>query len=357
MGIFEKTFDDVPDERRNSGKRLKLHWRKNWRNWMDKRLPAASKINLNHKNIFIFPSRAGLGFIGFMLILLLVAINFENSQIYALTFLLGGIFAVSILHTYANLASLSLEAQHAEPTFAGREAVFVIKLRKRHKRSIYGIQLSWQNKRSEWVDLYKESEKCVTMRFRTGPRGICNPGRIKVETRYPLGIITAWTWVDLKMQTLVYPHPAGQDSVPENGAVADIEGSLEMAGSDDYHALRSYHPGDSIRSVAWKQYAKTGVLNTKQFVDYFDQRLWLDWEQTQGTIEQRLSQLCLWALQAETGVNEYGLQLPGTTLLPARGKHHLEQLLAALALYNKNPVSLSEDKLTRSAPEANGATA
>jgi len=333
MQITNNSFDAEPNERRSNGKRLKLHWRKNWRSWMDRRLPAATEVKLNHKNIFIFPSRAGLGFLFFILILLLVAINFENSQIYALTFLLSGIFAVSILHTYSNLAGLSLQAQHAEPAFAGREAVFTVKLCRRYRRKIYGIQLSWQDKRSEWVDLHKEPEQSVAMRFRTGPRGICNPGRLKVETRYPLGIITAWTWVDLKMQTLVYPHPAGNDCVQSTGAVADIEGKLEMAGSDDYHALRSYHPGDSIRSVAWKQYAKTGALNTKQFVDYFDQRQWLDWEQTQGSTEQRLSQLCLWALQAETGVNEYGMRLDNLTLPPGRGKHHLDKVLATLATY------------------------
>jgi len=334
MRIPENLYSAEPSDRRRSKKRFSLHWQETWRQWMAKRLPAAHQIKLNRKNIFIFPTKAGMGFMGLILILLLVGINFESSPAYALTFLLGGVFTVSILHTYSNLSGLILSGNHAEPAFAGRDAVFTVSLKKTSRSNCYGLQLSWQNNHSEWVDLYKSSESKVTLRYRTGLRGRCYPGRLKVESRYPLGILKAWTWVDLKMQTLIYPHPIGEKNMPSTGAVRHSEGRLEQVGSDDYHALRTYQPGDSMRSVAWKHYAKSGVLNTKQFVDCFDQRIWLDWESTQGSEEQRLSQLCYWALQSEVGSNEYGLCLPGGDISPARGRAHLENILANLALYN-----------------------
>ncbi|NNC55073.1 MAG: DUF58 domain-containing protein, partial [Pseudomonadales bacterium] len=92
-------------------------------------------------------------------------------------------------------------------------------------------------------------------------------------------------------------------------------------------------PGDSLRSVAWKTYAKSDQLASKQFVDYIDNRLWLNWDAAHGNDEQRLAQLCHWALLAEGGHHEYGLQLPDERLAPARGRAHLEALLTLLAMY------------------------
>ena len=63
--------------------------------------------------------------------------------------------------------------------------------------------------------------------------------------------------------------------------------------------------------------------------------MWLSWEQTDGDTERRLSQLCHWALEAESGSNEYGLSLPGKDIAPGRGKQHLETVLSALALYQR----------------------
>lgn len=327
--LYRKKYAD----RRNIRRRGRISWQAYWRAWLNKRLPPSQQVRLAHNNIFILPSRAGYGFIGFVVILLLVAINFQNSAVYALTFLLAGIFAISILHTFANLMDLKLVASHAEAAFSGRDAVFHLLMVSR-SRAHYGVQLSWQNKISDRIDIKKNAEQRVAMRFRTGPRGYCRPGRLKVETSYPLGLITAWTWVDLAMQSVVYPFPDDHAGEPASSSVYHDSGELERQGSDDFFGLRDYVGGDSIRSVAWKNYAKTGVLSSKQFVDYIDQRLWLDWDAAQGSDEQRLQQLCHWALAAEAGANEYGLKLPVTSIPPARGKTHLHKVLTELATYN-----------------------
>ena len=36
-----------------------------WRNWISRRLPAARHIILNQRSIFIFPTVAGFGFLGY----------------------------------------------------------------------------------------------------------------------------------------------------------------------------------------------------------------------------------------------------------------------------------------------------
>ncbi|MGB5324361.1 MAG: DUF58 domain-containing protein [Pseudomonadales bacterium] len=313
-------------------RRGRLGWQQKWRAWLDRRMPPAREQQLSHRSVFIFPSRAGLMYALFIGILLLVAINFENSAVYALVFLLGGMLVVSILHTFANLSGLQIASRSAEPAFAGRHAVFKIVLSCKD-RVHYGIQLSWQGIESEHIDVAPNAEQRLPMRFRTGPRGLCNPGRIKIQTSYPLGLVTAWTWVDLAMETVVYPYPDENAGAPAARAAYHESGKLECSGSDDFFGLREYVAGDSPRSVAWKTYARTGQLASKQFVDYIDNRLWLDWDATSGPDEQRLSQLCHWALLAEAGHHEYGLRLPGASMPPARGRTHLENLLTRLSLF------------------------
>src|SRR5690606_34681237 len=68
--------------------------------WLERRMPAAREQTLNYRSIFIFPTRPGLVFLAMLAVLLLAAINYQNSMLYAFTFLLGAVFALSILHCY-----------------------------------------------------------------------------------------------------------------------------------------------------------------------------------------------------------------------------------------------------------------
>ena len=323
----------------------KFHWRVRWREWINRRLPAAREITLNQKSIFIFPTRAGFGFLGFIIILLLVAINFENSPVYLLTFLLSGLFIVSILHTFSNLSGLTITAAHAEPAFSGRDATFHLMVSKKGARLYQGLQFFWPGNAPVWLSLTDKHEAWLALRYRTGPRGYCRPGRLKVQTSFPLGLLRAWTWIDLDMQTVVFPYPLESGFMPPTSTQTQDAGDSEQSGSDDFYGLRDYVPGDTVKSIAWKTFAKTGQLNTKQFIDPVDHRLWLVWDDTHGDTEQWLSQLCYWALEAERGHSEYGLQLPGVSIAPSRDQAHLNKVLQALAIYNRR-LPQSRDKPT-----------
>lgn len=349
MNIPDDIYQKKPSDRRShkrgssadaglsagTGSLLKRKsWQPLWRDWINRRLPAARHIVLNQRSIFIFPTIAGAGFLGLIFLLLLVGINFENSAVYALTFLMLGLFIVSILHTFSNLSGIHLTAAHVDAAFSGRDATFRIVLSKQGARNYYALRLGFPSNASALVNLDDGNEVWVDLRYRTGPRGLCRPGRMKVETRYPLGLLKAWTWIDLDMQALVYPLPDQSSKLPQSAIGDNDTGAKEQVGSDDFYGLRDYRAGDTIKSVAWRNFAKTGQLNTKQFVDQIDQRLWLDWEDTDGNEEQRLSQLCYWVLEAERGHSDYGLKLPGTSIKPARDSAHLHGVLRELALYN-----------------------
>ena len=107
----------------------------------------------------------------------------------------------------------------------------------------------------------------------------------------------------------------------------------------DHHAgpnrLRMYQKGDSLKRVAWKQYAKTQQLMTKQYLDYQGDERCLDWSVLSGfDVEYRLQVLCGWALQAHQQQSEFSLKIPGQTIPLGSGEQHLHQCLKALALFN-----------------------
>ncbi len=106
------------------------------------------------------------------------------------------------------------------------------------------------------------------------------------------------------------------------------------AGNEDFHGLRDYRPGESSRHIAWKAVAREQGLLVKQFEGGNDSVLWLSWDSLNGmAVEERLSQLCRWVLDAHRCGKHYGLAIPGKKLSPAFTLQHQRQCLEALALF------------------------
>jgi uncharacterized protein (DUF58 family) len=51
-------------------------------------------------------------------------------------------------------------------------------------------------------------------------------------------------------------------------------------------------------------------------------------------VEEKLSQLALWVIEAERARRPYGLRVPGAEILPAVGQAHFHQCLRALSLFH-----------------------
>jgi uncharacterized protein (DUF58 family) len=168
-------------------------------------------------------------------------------------------------------------------------------------------------------------------------RGWLPLGRVMLETRFPLGIFRAWSYVEPEARCLVYPRPE-RSSLPPRAAES-AKGALRSAtpGNDDYAGLRAYQFSDSPRHVAWKAVARNEDLLTKQFTGEAAAELWLDWALLPGHLglEQRLSRLAGWVLDAEHSGVHYGLRLPGVEIAPGRGEAQAGACLQALALYGR----------------------
>lgn len=302
--------------------------------FLERRLPRGRRVTLDQRRIFIAPSAAGGWFLLTLLLMFLVAVNYQNNLAFALVFLLISLFAVAILHTYANLAGLSLEGRHGHPTFAGERAEFEIQLSHDGARPRHHLTLGWPGEAPITVSLDDTTALPVRLFHATECRGVLRPGRLRLQSVYPLGLLRAWTWLDLDLSTLVYPQPLSGSRPLATIAASQQPGSEQsQPGSDDYAGFRPYRAGDAPRQVLWRTAAKGLPLQTKQFAETRLPTEHLSFAAASGDTELRLRLLCHWVLAASRQQQPFGLELPGFTLAPGSGPEHTAQALTALARF------------------------
>lgn len=316
----------------HSGLRERLQRR--FRAWVNRRIPPARSVTLDQKRIFIFPSKVGLFFGLALLLMLLTAINYQNNMSYALAFLLATLFIVATLHTYANLSGLTIRALRAQPAYPGQQSAFSLQIERGKQREHFALHVKWPDSTESLVNLVDEDRIEVQLHTAVSKRGWYSPGRLLLESTYPLGLLRCWTWIDLDLYAMVYPQPLACAELPGMATDRPDGAAVPITGSDDFYGFRDYREGDSLRQIYWKGLAKGQGVQSKQYGAYADRSVWLDWEMFPGLgIEQRLSHLCYWALAFDGRNEEYGLRLPGVLIEPGVGEKHREQVLKELAVY------------------------
>jgi len=311
--------------------------RDKWRDkWLDQRFPETKELTLGLKQIFVIPTLTSIALLSTLAILLLMAINFQNSLIYGLTFWLLALIIISIFFTYRNLSEVTIRAIQANSCFAGEKAVFELEISCPEGQKKSAISVGWKDQDLTTVDLIDHYSVPVKLSHETKQRGIFKPERLSIFTTFPIGLVVAWSYAALDMQSIVFPAPILQES-SEGGLSLDEEaeqGKEISQGSTDFSGVREYQVGDSPRHIHWPSYAKTGEAYTKTFVDYANQDLWLEWDSLAFSgIESRLSHLCAKVLQYHQDHQVYGLKIPGKTIQPSSGEAHKTICLTALALY------------------------
>lgn len=298
--------------------------------------PDAAPVTLTQRRIYVLPTRAGLIFALMLGVMLLGSINYANSMGFVLTFLLGSLGLVSILHTWRNLARLTVRAGRSTPVFAGQDARFEVCLDNAGVLHRYAIGLKAGDAVAETIDLAPQTSICLGFIVPATQRGLLQAPSFTLATTFPLGLFRAWTHLDLDMRCLVYPHPASE-ALPLPVARADAgSGRSNGEGHEDFAGLRTWHAGESLRQVAWKAVAREQGMLAKQFSGEAQQDVRLDWDMLPGfDAEARLSRLTRWVLDADAAAQRYGLYLPGRTLAPGTGEDHRRQCLEALALFGR----------------------
>lgn len=303
--------------------------------WITRRQPAGVRqVTLDRRCIYILPTRYGYTFAGVLVVMLLGAINYSNSLAFLLTFLLAALGSNAMWHTHRNLLGLRITRLPAEPVFAGETARLAYSVAHPGRVPRRGLTLEAPGHPGRSFSVPAHGDTQVTLTLPTRRRGVLHPGRLRLHSRYPLGLFRTWSWLHLEGDVLVYPRPLPVEDTAGSGADDPQEAHHRRLPGDEFTGLRGFVPGDSPRRVDWKALARTGDLYVKEFHESRGGRLWLDWDDLPaGDVETRLSMLCHRVLQAHGADLEFGLRLPGIEVPPGRCAAHRRRCLEHLARF------------------------
>jgi uncharacterized protein (DUF58 family) len=308
----------------------------NFYQWVFRRHgPEPGVVLLTQRRVYILPTRPGVTFGCALILMLIGSINYNLALGYVLTFLLAGLGVVSILHTFRNMVHLYVSGGRVSPVFAGDVARFQIVLENRNGFTRHSIDLSCGTSKVR-CDVPAQRHGAVDLGVKAERRGWLPLPRVTIDTRFPLGLTRAWSYVQPDMRALVYPRPdTAPLPVPESDSETGDTVSLG-AGTDDFSGLRPYQASDSPRHVAWKASARSEMLLTKIFSGRASSELWFEWERLPAGmgVEARLSRLARWVMLAEERGLRYGLKLPAASVPLGEGFAHRERCLRELALYH-----------------------
>lgn len=297
--------------------------------------PEPAPIVLTQRRVYVLPTRAGLAYAAALGLMLVGAINYNLSLGYALVFLLAGLGLVTLLHTFRNLVQIEVSPGRIEPVFAGDMAHFGLQLHNRRRQDRFAIRLSLDGGQAIMTDLAADTATVIGLPITARRRGWFRPGRVTLETHYPLCLVRAWSYVEPDMRCLVYPRPETSAPPLPLSATGESGGSRTGMGTEDFSGLRTHQPADSPRHVAWKAVAREQPLLTKQFTGASAAQVWLDWNELPPDlgIEARLSRLTRWLIDAHAQGLAYGLSLPGKAIPLGQGARQFQDCLEALALH------------------------
>lgn len=305
-----------------------------FRRWIDRRAPLETRCRLSHRRLYILPSKAGYGFIVLVAALWLLATNFENNLIFMLCFLLAALFVVGLHFTHGTLSGLEIKPVHAESVFKGNAAAIELCFSQAKARIREQVALRFDGGEPLMMQLENAGDTFVTLLAPTRKRGYLEPGLLTIESVYPVGLFRVWSHIRFRFDAVVYPAPIADRERPGAGRGSGEGHYSGTTGSEDYAGLKTFEAGESLRHVAWKQFAREQGLWTKQYGDPINRREWVDWDDYAGLdTEQRLSRMAWQLGECEAEGKLYGLRLPGIELQPDQGPTHRQAALRCLALY------------------------
>lgn len=363
--------------------------RKRLRKWaFPQRAPEAGEVHLTQRRVYIVPSGPGFAWVLMLGLIFIGSINYNLSLGFGLTFLLAACGVVDMHLSFRNLAYLDLAPGRCPSVFAGEQATFEVHLANRRNHDRFAIWLNFDDAENETdadaptlananagnradanhaantanttntangihssrptsaahhpaqaCDIAAHDRTTVVLSTPARRRGYLQAPRIRLQANFPLGLLRTWAYWRPAMRVLVYPWPeVDAPALPHTGTSrANGRGN---AGQDDFAGVRHYQAGDPLKHLAWRQIARLdpelgGQLVSKQFEGGGDSDLLLDFASLPAHLglEEKLSRMTRWVLEAERLGAPYAFRLGSVEIDSANGEAHLHACLQALALY------------------------
>ncbi len=303
--------------------------------WFDKLLKRRkhnqSHLVLKHQNMYVVPSKFGLGFIFFAILIFSLGSNYQNNLVLLCAYLLFALFFISILQSYLNLIDTQVRFVSAQDGYAhsGYKIVFSMQ----NINQAFSVFVINNNKHVE-INTINEEKTVYQLQVEGLQRGKHQIARLKIQSRYPFGIATVWSYVLFPNEIYIYPTPVPfslhQYNIKSEGE-GDQQNQEYKTGTDEFFSIREFIEGESISRISWKHYAKTQTLMVKEFNEYQSQQFMFSLEQVPGDYETKLQHLSYLINQAYHDEIIYGLKLANKLIKPDHGITHMTKCLRALS--------------------------
>lgn len=300
--------------------------------WLRRRGPVHPPLTLGYRQIYILPTRFGW-LVGLLLFaMLLGSLNFNNNLGLFTTFLVSGIGLLSMHVAHRNLDGVRIAGCTPGHAFAGESLALSITLHDTRERARRGLVAESKGlPAAAGIDLPAASSGEIVLSVPAARRGWMEIPRIRLRTQHPIGWFEAWSWFWPRHKVLIWPKPSEQAPPLLNAGNTD---SRNRPGdeSDEFHGLRDWREGDPLHRIAWKASQRHQHLLARQFTRPERERIILRLSDAPGrSLEERISIVARWVLEAERRGFEYGMELGTASIGTGLGQDHRVRCLNALA--------------------------
>jgi len=263
-------------------------------------------------------------------------------------FILVALGMVAMIYTHNNVIGLKLKSHPTKAVFLGSQAEFPITLSNESSKLRQAVWLICGGFH-RLVNLPGGEQQTIEIKLPTVQRGYCVCDPINLSSQFPIGVFFCWTKrFNSSERCLVYPQPLNLIPFPEDGSQ---EGKNQASahvriGAEDYAGMKNYQAGDRLRDIHWPSLAKTNRLISIQYENQSNSSVNLSWFALPANmnIEDRLSQLCFWLIDAEQNGLRYQLEMPNHTIEFSKGSSHYHKCLQVLALWGYEDEKAAPDQ-------------
>lgn len=306
-----------------------------------------SEFTIGRRELYILPTRVGWYYALILLALFGIAVKYDNQSAFMMLFILVAVGLIAMVYTHNNVIGLSMSSHPSKSVFLGSPAIFPITLYNDSRKSRHAVWLI-AGGFHQLTALDSGKKQTVELQLPTLQRGYlpCDP--INLSSLYPIGIFFCWTKRFTSTERcLVYPQPLNIVPFPEDGSnqgKEQINANIRI-GAEDYAGMKNYQDGDRLRDIHWPSLAKTNKLISIQYENNSNTSVNLSWFSLPArlNVEDKLSQLCYWIVEANKNGLPYQLEMPNHTIEFDKGMTHYHECLRVLALWGEDTSELRHD--------------
>ena len=269
--------------------------------------------------IYLILAIVGLFFLAYM---------HNYNIVYIMMFFTFSLAGASSIIGRLNLYELETSVLNAQEIFAKNVSSYTLNLyNPSETRDSFALECSNEESELYIYELKASQSKNVHLEFTPKNRGLSKLPLFKLGSHFPLPHEILFKMIDLNHKIIVYPEPKGESLDSFTSKHLSYIGEF-----DDFEGIRSFKEGESLALIYWPSLAKGQELMAKEFSLLEKTRhLHFDFIKSGKDDEQRLSQLCLWALQCHKRKISYTMHFPSISLNSQSRSHH--EILKFLALY------------------------